>query len=250
MLLTGDCPFDAESLQDLAMLHLTKEYAPPPAAGPREAYFLAVVERALRKDPRERFPSAGALASSLAVIGQPVAGYLHLSEDSARVGALDVDLELGDISACKVEVIVNAANWNLTMNVGVAAALKQAGGDAIEEEARRYAPVGMGDVVWTGAGRLRARWVAHAVSALAGSICLQRCTLRALLDAEARGARSIAFPALGTGVGDVPMDLAAKLMLEAIRTFASCEPRFLRDVRIVLFDGNAQARWREVLAAM
>jgi O-acetyl-ADP-ribose deacetylase (regulator of RNase III) len=108
----------------------------------------------------------------------------------------------------------------------------------------------MGDVVWTGAGSLRARWVAHAVAALSGSICLQRCTLRVLLGAEARGARSVAFPALGTGVGDVPMDLAAKLMIEAVRTFAWLEPENVRVVRLVLYDETARARWRSVMQSM
>jgi O-acetyl-ADP-ribose deacetylase (regulator of RNase III) len=108
----------------------------------------------------------------------------------------------------------------------------------------------MGDVVWTGAGRLRARWVAHAVAAVEGAVCLQRACLRVLLQAEVRRAQSVLFPALGTGVGDVPMDLAAKLILEATRTFAALQPTHVRHVRVVLYDERSLSRWRTVMHSM
>jgi O-acetyl-ADP-ribose deacetylase (regulator of RNase III) len=71
--------------------------------------------------------------------------------------------------------------------------------------------------------------------------------LRVLLDAEARGLTSVAIPALGTGIGEVPMELAASLVLEAIRTFASLEPRHVRVVRVVLVDDAARQRWCSIL---
>jgi O-acetyl-ADP-ribose deacetylase (regulator of RNase III) len=136
------------------------------------------------------------------------------------------------------------------MNLGVANALRLAGGQALEDEALTHAPVAMGDVIWTSAGRLNAQWVAHAVAAVEGAVCLQRATLRVLLQAESRKAQSVLFPALGTGVGDVPMDLAAKLMLEAIRTFAGLQPKHIRTVRIILYDEKARERWRTVMHSM
>jgi O-acetyl-ADP-ribose deacetylase (regulator of RNase III) len=108
----------------------------------------------------------------------------------------------------------------------------------------------MGQVVWTSAGTLKAKHVAHAIAALDGAICLQRTTLRTLLGAEQRGATSVVMPALGTGVGEVPMALGAKLMLEAFRTFASLRPEHVRAVRVVLFNEEASVQWREVLRSM
>jgi O-acetyl-ADP-ribose deacetylase (regulator of RNase III) len=136
------------------------------------------------------------------------------------------------------------------MNLGVARALREVGGQQLEDEAMAQAPAAMGDVVWTSAGNLNAHWVAHAVAAIEGAVCLQRATLRVLLQSEVRRAQSVLFPALGTGVGDVPMDLAAKLILEAVRTFAGLRPRHVRNVRVVLYDERALERWRTVMHSM
>jgi O-acetyl-ADP-ribose deacetylase (regulator of RNase III) len=132
----------------------------------------------------------------------------------------------------------------------VGRALHLAAGPSVQEEAIARAPASMGDVVWTAAGKLRAKWIAHAVAALDGAVCIQRCTLRVLLGAEERKAESVLFPALGTGVGDVPMDLAATLMLESIRTFASLQPRYVTAIRIVLHDDFALQRWRTIIESM
>lgn len=63
-------------------------------------------------------------------------------------------------------------------------------------------------------------YIAHAIAALNGAICLQRAILHTLFGADQRNVRTIVFPALGTGIGEVPMDLGAKLMLEAVRVVA------------------------------
>jgi O-acetyl-ADP-ribose deacetylase (regulator of RNase III) len=70
------------------------------------------------------------------------------------------------------------------------------------------------------------------------------------LEAEARQAHSVAFPALGTGVGEVPMELAAALTFEAFRTFAALNPRNVRELLVYLYDDDALARWKTTLAAM
>src|SRR5690606_2279560 len=123
-------------------------------------------------------------------------------------------------------------------------------GSSIEIEAMKEAPQPMGAVVWTHAGELKARWVAHCVAALDGAICLQRCVLRTLIEAESRQADTVAIPALGTGVGDVPMSQAASLILHAVRTFAWLRPQRVRDIRFVLHSEEARQTWREVLTAM
>ena len=76
------------------------------------------------------------------------------------------------------------------------------------------------------------------------AVCLQRATLRTLLGAEERGATSVVFPALGTGTAKVPMALVAKLMLEAIRTFAALGPRHVRQIGLISLDEQSQSVWQ------
>jgi O-acetyl-ADP-ribose deacetylase (regulator of RNase III) len=250
LLLTGAPPFAAHSTEEMAHAHIDQPYQPPASTNPAEAYLCSVIERTLRKKPDERYQTAEALARVLEVVAEPPPQLVRIGQDEARVGPLHIELAVGDITTSVGDVIVNAANSAMEMDLGVAAALGRAAGPAVEQEAMQHAPVSMGEVVWTGAGRLQAHWMAHAVSAMSGAVCLQRCTLRVLLGAEVRQARSIIFPALGTGVGAVPMDLAAKLILEAMRTFASFQPRFVRTVRVVLFNEDGRARWRTILKSM
>ena len=250
LLATGQCPFEDLDLTELRAAHLDRPYTPPTASEPSEAYLYAVIARALRKLPAERFSNASSMARVLKVVATPMPEFVYIGQDTARVGLLRVDLAVGNLADEESDVIVNAANKELTMNLGVAKVLREGAGDSVEREAAAQGPVAMGDVIWTGAGELRARWVAHAVAAIEGAVCLQRATLRVLLGAEVRGARSVLFPALGTGVGEVPIDLAAKLMLEAMRTFAAMEPRQVGIVRLVLYNDRDLARWRTIMQSM
>jgi O-acetyl-ADP-ribose deacetylase (regulator of RNase III) len=250
LLATNQTPFHGESAAQLGVKHVTESYRPPTPRNPTEAYLFAVVEGMLRKRPEERYDSAETVATALKVVVESGPRIVPQGDGRARVGDLSIDICVGDISAHEGDVIVSAANWMLVMDRGVAAALKRAGGAEIEAEALLHAPGSMGQVVWTGAGTLKARHVAHAVAALDGAICLQRTTLRALLGAEQRGAASVVMPALGTGVGEVPMALGAKLMFEAFRTFASLRPEHVRSIRVVLFNDEASVQWREVLRSM
>lgn len=250
LLCTNRPPFQGESALQLGVLHVTEAYTSPAPRDPREAYLYAVIERLLRKRPEERYPTAESVARALKVVVEPGARYVAHSDDLATVGDVSLELVVGDLAQQTADVLVSAANPLLLMDVGVARALREAGGDEIEEEATALGRGCMGDVLWTGAGKLPARFIAHAIAALDGAICVQRATLRVLLEAERRGCTSLAFPALGTGVGEVPMALGAKLMLETVRTFAQLAPAHVRTVRIVLRDEDAREPWRDVLHAM
>jgi len=250
LLCTNRPPFHGESALQLGVLHVTETYTSPTPRDPREAYLFSVIERLLRKRPEERYPTAESVARALKVVVEPGARYMPRSDDAATVGEVSLELVVGDLAAQTADVLVSAANPLLLMDVGVARALREAGGDEIEEEATALGRGCMGDVLWTGAGKLPARYIAHAIAALDGAICVQRATLRVLLEAERRGCTSLAFPALGTGVGEVPMALGAKLMLEAVRTFAQLAPQCVRTVRIVLRDEASREPWRDVLHAM
>lgn len=126
-----------------------------------------------------------------------------------------------DITQLDVDAIVNAANDRLWMGGGVAGAIKRAGGQEIEDEAVRKGPTKVGDAIVTGAGRLKARYVIHAVTMAqdlqTSAEIIRQATKSALRRAAELGLRSIALPALGTGVGGFPLATCAKLMVEAAR---------------------------------
>ncbi len=136
-----------------------------------------------------------------------------------RIGRGLLVLLLGDITERGADAVVNAANNHLWMGAGVAGAIKRKGGAAIEEEARSKGPIPVGEAVATGGGALRARHVIHAAGMgqdlkTSGEI-VASCTAASLRCAEALGIASIAFPAIGTGVGGLPVDEAARRMLRA-----------------------------------
>ena len=135
-----------------------------------------------------------------------------------RFGRTTVSVQQGDITRLQVDAIVNAANTHLWMGGGVAGAIKRAGGAEIEQEAVALGPIGMGEAVVTGAGRLPCRHVIHAATMgqdlTTSAAAIRSATRSSLRAAEAAGLTSLAFPALGTGVGGFPLDEAAQLMIE------------------------------------
>jgi O-acetyl-ADP-ribose deacetylase (regulator of RNase III) len=132
-----------------------------------------------------------------------------------------IELWNGDICDLEVDAIVNAANLSLWMSSGVGGALKRAGGDSIEFAAVRQAPVPLGGAIVTPAGRLAAKAVIHAVSLdrdrrTSGPV-IEAAVRSAMARAREIGATSIAFPALGTGVGGFSLQEGARIMVETVR---------------------------------
>lgn len=149
-----------------------------------------------------------------------------------------VEVKLGDLTKLEVDALCNPANSLMLMGGGVAGALKRAGGVQVELEARKHAPVPVGEAVVTGAGRLKARWVVHAptMERPAEPTTPERvysATLAALRAADRAGAKSLAIPGMGTGVGGVPFEDAAKAMVKALKEFT---PTSLE--RVLLCDLN------------
>jgi O-acetyl-ADP-ribose deacetylase (regulator of RNase III) len=132
-----------------------------------------------------------------------------------------IELWNGDICDLEVDAIVNPANLSLWMATGVGGAIKRAGGDAIEFAAVRQAPVPLGEAIVTTAGSLASKAVIHAVSLdrdrrTSGPI-IEAAVRNAMARAREIGATSIAFPALGTGVGGFPLEEAARITVQAVR---------------------------------
>ena len=150
---------------------------------------------------------------------------------------------VGDLTAQDVDAIVNAANEQLAPGGGVCGAIRRAGGEEIFEECARLGGCATGDAKATGAGRLRARHVIHAVGPVwhggdAGEEELLASAYRRSLEVAAElGCRTIAFPALSTGIYGYPVELAAPAAVAATRELAD---RF-DEIRFVFLDDTLRA---------
>ena len=161
-----------------------------------------------------------------------------------------IELWNGDICELEVDAIVNAANFSLWMSTGVGGAIKRAGGDAIEVAAVRHAPVALGDSIVTPAGRLAAKAVIHAVSLdkdrRTNATVIEAAVRSALARAREIGATSIAFPAMGTGVGGFPIEDGALVTVKAVREEL---PRSV-GIKHVIFAMRGAAAYRAFEAAL
>ena len=166
---------------------------------------------------------------------------------SWRVNGLTVEVQQGDLTIQDVDAIVNAANNDLELGGGVAGAIARVGGPTIQAECRAIGSIEVGDAAITGGGRLKARHVIHAASMRLGgdttADSLRRSTRRSLEIADQRGLHSIAFPAVGTGIAHFPMAECARIMIEEVVALAPAVTS-LREVRFVLFGGDAESAFR------
>ncbi len=163
-----------------------------------------------------------------------------------------IKITRGDITESTADAIVNAANNRLWMGAGVAGAIKQRGGQKIEDEAVAQGPIQVGEAVITTAGTLPSKYVIHA--AVMGQDLrtdenkIWMATYNSLQRAEELNLVSIDFPALGTGVGGFPLNEAAGIMIEAARKFLG-DSNSLKIVGLVLFDDNAYNAFKTALGA-
>jgi O-acetyl-ADP-ribose deacetylase (regulator of RNase III) len=147
------------------------------------------------------------------------------SDNTGKADAMHVEVVQADITAESFDAIVNAANENLAPGGGVCGAIHAAGGPGIAAECRRIGHCPTGGAVATTAGELPARWVIHAVGPVwqgggRGEPELLASAYRSALDEGARvGARSVAFPAISTGIYGYPADEAAEIAVATVRAF-------------------------------
>lgn len=174
-----------------------------------------------------------------------------------QIGDRRIELVQGDITRQETDAIVNAANSGLLGGGGVDGAIHRAAGPTVMEETRRRYPEGCptGDAVATRAGKLKAKYILHAVGPVwkggtANEETLLRSAITKCLElADAYKCESIAFPAISTGVYGYPLDLAAQATLTTIlERMPNLE--HVRLVRIVLFDGGAYGQFLRVLESL
>lgn len=149
-------------------------------------------------------------------------------------------IQQGDITEMETDAIVNAANNDLILGAGVAGAIHRKGGDSIQDECNRIGSIPLGYAAITGGGRLKARYVIHAASMGLGG---ERTTAKTLATSTAHSLRlaaekklkTIAFPAVGTGVSGFPVGECAQIMLSEAAQHLKGETS-LETVYFVLFD--------------
>ena len=161
-----------------------------------------------------------------------------------------IEIRQGDITEQPdVDAIVNAANTDLVLGSGVAGAIWSKGGDIINEEGQRQGPIPLGQAAVTTAGKLPNKFVIHAAAmgyraedeavpkkpgTDSSAEIIRNATLNSLLRAEERKLKSIAFPALATGVAGFPVDECAEVMIGAARDYAVKNPESSIDLVVFI----------------
>lgn len=129
----------------------------------------------------------------------------------------------GNIVLLNVEAIINAANKSLILGGGVAGAIRQFGGPTIQEECNKHGPIEVGDAVLTGGGNLKAKHIIHAAGPVYGEgdedHKLEKATLNSLRIAQKKNIKSLAFPAISTGIFHFPIRRCGEIMLKTTMDF-------------------------------
>lgn len=164
-------------------------------------------------------------------------------------------IQQGDLTEMDVDAIVNAANNDLILGGGVAGAIRRKGGDEIQRECNQIGSIPVGYAAITTGGELKARFVIHAASMRLGGTtkagALRSSTAHSLRIAGERGLKSIAFPAVGTGIAGFPLKECAEIMLAEAAQHLRGETS-LDTVYFVLFDDAAkeifERTWKKLQA--
>ncbi len=161
-----------------------------------------------------------------------------------------IEILQGDLTDMEVDAIVNPANNDLQLGGGVAGAIRRKGGPGIQAECNEIGTIPVGGAAITSGGNLKARHVIHAASMQLGgrtsSQALRSSTAHSLRIAAQKGLKTIAFPAVGTGIAGFALRECAEIMLrEAKKHFEG--PTSIEKIYFVLFDGEVLGVFQTVL---
>lgn len=171
------------------------------------------------------------------------------------VGKTRLEVASSDITELEVDAIATLSSTRLEMDHGVGAAVKAAGGEAIEIEAMLQGPIEVGEAVVTTGHDLIARWVIH-VALTEGApqtdgVLIAKATRAALAAAARCHARSIALPAFGTGACSYPMQQCSSIMVtETVAYLKQHRRTALRHVMFAVVDEVAEAAFQHALAGV
>ncbi|MBM3890191.1 MAG: macro domain-containing protein [Verrucomicrobia bacterium] len=179
-----------------------------------------------------------------------------MNPTSKRIGNATLELQRGDITALAVDAIVNAANVHLQHGGGVALAIVRKGGQVIQDESDRIIdqlgrPLDTGEAVITTGGELPAKFVIHTAGPIWGDgdedAKLRRACISSLALADGKKLKSIAFPAISTGIYRFPLERAARVLLRAAADYLGHKTRLQR-VIFCLYDEKTYDEFVRALA--
>jgi len=152
-----------------------------------------------------------------------------------------IKLVQGDITELSTDAIVNAANAQLILGGGVAGAIRRKGGPSIQEECNKIGGSIVGGAVITTGGDLKAKYVIHAVGPRMGEgnedEKLKNATLNSLKLMDEHSLKTIAFPAISTGIFGYPIDRCAKIMISNAKEYLTSETQ-IEDVIFCLYSAS------------
>lgn len=164
-----------------------------------------------------------------------------------------IEIVQGDLTEMDTDAIVNAANNDLKLGGGVAGAIRRKGGAQIQAECDAIGPIPLGGAAITSGGNLKARHVIHAASMELGgrtsALTLRSSAAHSLRIAAQNGLKTIAFPAVGTGIAGFPLRECAEVMLRETLRHLEGETT-LEKIYFVLFDDEALTVFKQVFAEM
>jgi O-acetyl-ADP-ribose deacetylase len=164
-----------------------------------------------------------------------------------------IEILQGDLTEMDTDAIVNAANNDLQHGGGVAGAIRRKGGEIIQEESDAIGTIPVGTAAVTSGGKLKARYVIHAASMELGGrttgSALRSSTVLSLRIAAQKGLKTIAFPAVGTGIAGFPMKDCAEIMLDEVAKHLKGDTS-IEKVYFVLFDPDARKTFERTWQAI
>jgi O-acetyl-ADP-ribose deacetylase (regulator of RNase III) len=164
-----------------------------------------------------------------------------------------IEIRQSDITEMDCDAIVNAANNDLQLGGGVAGAIRRKGGHRIQDECNEIGTIPVGGAAITSGGDLKARYVIHAASMQLGGETsaqpLRTSTAHSLRIASQKSLKTIAFPAVGTGIAGFPLKECAEIMLREVEKHLK-GPTSIEKVYFVLFDAEALGVFKKVFAKM
>ena len=169
-----------------------------------------------------------------------------------KINKTILELRLADITDMDSDAIVNAANVALQLGGGVAGAIRRRGGPKIQEECNKIGGSHVGGAVLTTGGNLKAKYVIHAVGPIHGEEHedekLKDATLNSLILSDKNSLKSIAFPAISTGIFEFPKERCATIMLSTTIAYLEGFTK-LEKVIYCLYDKNTFETFKNTLQA-
>jgi O-acetyl-ADP-ribose deacetylase (regulator of RNase III) len=161
--------------------------------------------------------------------------------DELVVGGSRIKLARGDITELDTDAIVNAANAQLIMGGGVAGAIRRKGGPRIQEECNKIGGTFVGGAVITTGGNLKAKYVIHAVGPRMGEgnedKKLRNAAFNSLKLMDEKRLKTIAFPAISTGIFGYPIEKCAEIMIATSKEYLSSTTQ-IQEVIFCLYSNN------------